>query len=188
MSDSDLVRRERECAPQSGEIVQILEDLTINPRAALEPAQEQQLKTAISASAQANKSKLEKIKRMLEGGAGANGPGCAVEVPKADPAQRELNLQLALTRLVQSPEEQRLAQLDGEKFQLKYNLSNEQMWTLCRLAVELGMYEDTDDMKDLLSTIDELDQVVMSLSPDAIKRLGLSKDLVLVGSCSCCCP
>src|SRR5262245_16902232 len=101
MSDSDLVRRERECAPNTGEIVQILEDLTINPTAALEPAQEQQLKNAVSASAQANRSKLEKIKRMLEGGADASAvaPGGGVEVPKADPAQRELNLQLALTRL-----------------------------------------------------------------------------------------
>ena len=111
-----------------------------------------------------------------------------LEQLKVNPEPSELNLQLALTRLVLSEDEQQRARQDGAAFQLKYNLTNDQMWTLCRIAIEVGIFENTADLQNVLVAIKDLDPTLLALSPDALKRLNIDPSLVLVGSCSCCCP
>lgn len=163
---------------------QALQDLTVS-RSALTAAETDYLKEQVRerSNKAPTKEKLVKIRNAL------GMP--SVEQVKADPEQLELNMQLALTRLVSSSTEQEHARKDGRSFQLKYNLTNEQMWTLCRIAVEVGAYERTDDLENLLSEISGLDPVLMTLSPNALKRLGFDDgvfDMALAGSCSCCCP
>jgi hypothetical protein len=117
---------------------------------------------------------------------GENGP----EQEKLTHEAGELNMQLALTRLVTDPDEQQLARLHGEAFQTKYNLSNDQMFTLCRLAIQIGFYEDTKDLEESLSTFARMSPAVKALTPEAAKRLGLKLGAggAVAGSCSCSCP
>lgn len=140
------------------------------------------LKAEIDKNTQKQKDRIDRIKKLEK----------KAEQGEDDPDQLELNMQLALTRLVQSPAEQQQARTDGVKFQRKYNLTNEQMWTLCRIALDAGVLKETPDLTTLLSEIDELDPVTLALSPDALERLypgDTNKQREhLVGSCSSCCP
>jgi crotonobetainyl-CoA:carnitine CoA-transferase CaiB-like acyl-CoA transferase len=114
----------------------------------------------------------------------------ALEARDLDPAQASLNLQLALSRLVADTEAQEFARLQGQQFQEMFNLTNDQMLTLCRLAVDIGAYKDTDDLEGYMKTFGSLDPVIKSLSPGAVERLGLGGaggDLC-IATCSCCCP
>jgi hypothetical protein len=119
------------------------------------------------------------------------GKGLLEEV-NPDPEPAELNMQLALTRLVTDVDEQEMARLDGKAFQTKYNLTNKQMFTLCRLAVQLGFYKDTADLREYLDIYSAMSPEVHALTPDAIKRLDLQgtplADMSIIGSCSCSCP
>jgi hypothetical protein len=119
-----------------------------------------------------------------------NRAGPNLEVPDPDPAQARLNLQLALNRLVGDEATQVLARTDGKAFQTLYNLTNDQMLTLCRLAVDVGAYQKTDDLNEYMTKFNKLSSVVKSLSPGTLKKLGLGTDDLdgLIGSCSCCCP
>jgi hypothetical protein len=167
----------------------LLQNLTVAPSTPLlTPAEADYVKSEVvrRAALPTQKALLDDIRDKLE-----NPRSGEVEEIKVDPEQLELNMQFALTRLIQNPEDQKQARVDGKAFQLKYNLTNDQMWTLCRIAVEVGAYERTDDLENLLLKISGLDPVLLALSPDALRRISLSKeelDLVLVGSCSCCCP
>ena len=116
-------------------------------------------------------------------------PDSQLEALDPNPDQTSLNIQLALTRLVNSPEEQNLARTDGVAFQRKYNLNNDQMWTLCRIALEVGFYQDTNDLHEYLRLFNGMDDELKYLSPDAAEALDLQgPESGIVGSCSCCCP
>jgi hypothetical protein len=101
------------------------------------------------------------------------------------PADR--NMQLALTRLVNDDDEQELARTNGKAFQIKYDLSNDQMFTLCRLAIQIGFYEDTKDLEDYLKVYAKLSDQVKGLTPAKARQL-LGGDGDPAGSCSCSCP
>lgn len=113
-----------------------------------------------------------------------------VEKLEPDPDQSRLNFQLALSRLVNDEEVQKQARLDGKAFQARFNLTNDQMLTLCRLAIDAGIYKDTEDLNKFLDRFQHFPAILKSLSPGAKARLNLdlSDDLAIVGSCSCCCP
>ena len=116
-------------------------------------------------------------------------PDSQLEELDPNPDQTSLNIQLALTRLVNSPEEQHLARTDGVAFQRKYNLNNDQMWTLCRIALEVGFYKDTHDLDEYLRLFKGMDDELKYLSPDAAEALDMKgPESGIVGSCSCCCP
>src|SRR5436190_6087458 len=64
------------------------------------------------------------------------------EIVNNNPAQQQLNFQLALTRLVLDVDERNRARLDGKAFQAKYNLTNQQMLALLQIAIWVGEYKD----------------------------------------------
>lgn len=113
-----------------------------------------------------------------------------LEELEEDPAQARLNLQLALDRLVSDESVQTLARTDGIKFQTRYNLTNDQMLTLCRLAVDVGAYKNTADLNEYMDAFKDLDPTLKGLSPGALAKLGIPATETdgLIGSCSCCCP
>lgn len=114
-----------------------------------------------------------------------------LEKRNEDPEPGDLNMQLALTRLVSDDGEQELARTNGEAFQIKYNLTNEQMFTLCRLAVQIGFYQDTSDLDSYLKKYAQMNKGLRALTPDSARSLGLTEEemsAVLIGSCSCSCP
>jgi hypothetical protein len=107
-----------------------------------------------------------------------------------DPEQANLNLQLALTALVNDVDMQDFARLHGRDFQQRFNLTNDQMLTLCRLAIDVGAYKITEDLENFIEAFGNLDPVIKTLSPGALDKLGI--DTLpggnIMGSCSCCCP
>jgi len=118
--------------------------------------------------------------------------GIELEQENTDPEPNELNMQLALTRLVADNEERTMARRNGKDFQKKYNLTNNQMFTLCRLAVQIGFYKNTDDLREYLDLYATMSPELRALAPDAIERLNLGGDDLanksIIGSCSCSCP
>jgi hypothetical protein len=127
----------------------------------------------------------------LEKKLGAHTATGGVEKVNDDPDPGELNMQLALTRLVADEKERTHARLHGKAFQVKYNLSNEQMFTLCRLAVEIGFYQNTNDLKEYLEEYAKLSPALRALTPDSGALIGLNDKEVtkaIIGSCSCSCP
>ena len=132
-----------------------------------------------------------KIITDLEKKLGAHTAAGGVEKINDDPDPGELNMQLALTRLVADEQERNHARLHGKDFQIKYNLSNEQMFTLCRLAIEIGFYQNTKDLQDYLVEYAKLSPALRALTPDSGVLIGLNKEEVnksIIGSCSCSCP
>ena len=98
------------------------------------------------------KKELEDAKKENRAPAVPQGKGPLEEL-NPDPEPADLNMQLALTRLVADADEQELARLKGKEFQTKYNLTNNQMFTLCRLAVQIGFYKDTADLRRTSTSI-----------------------------------
>lgn len=129
----------------------------------------------------ANKSFLAEIAAIN----GKNKKGKPEEKKKLlDPADR--NMQLALTRLVNDDDEQELARKDGKAFQVKYDLSNDQMYTLCRLAIQIGFYKDTKDLEAYLNAYAKLPKNLRDFTPgNAGLHLNGGGP---IGSCSCSCP
>ena len=142
------------------------------------------LAAAVNAALAASAGALDQVQTIVAN-AGPN-----LELPEPDPAQARLNLQLALNRLVSDEDAQTLARTKGIEFQRLYNLTNDQMLTLCRLAVDVGAYQKTTDLNQYMDAFSSLDPAIKSLSPGALKRLGLGSTDIdgLIGSCSCCCP
>jgi hypothetical protein len=156
----------------------------LHPNLDIDPNQQAALATTVSNAFNANPNALAQVQAIVAA-AGSN-----LEVPDPDPAQARLNLQLALNRLVSDEDAQTMARTDGKGFQILYNLTNDQMLTLCRLAVDVGAYQKTSDLNAYMDAFNGLDPAIKSLSPGALQKLGLPNSLGdgLIGSCSCCCP
>jgi hypothetical protein len=132
-----------------------------------------------------NKQQIDQLRLAVIGSKKAKN----LEQKKLQPDPGDLNMQLALTRLVTDSDEQDLARKDGLAFQTKYNLSNNQMFTLCRLAVQIGFYKNTEDLNKYLGIYAGMSEAVRALTPDSAKRLGLDTGIGgIIGSCSCSCP
>jgi hypothetical protein len=156
---------------------------SLPPEFELHPDDVEALQDVVETAVGQGAGTLERVKD-IAAAAGEN-----LERLDPDPAQARLNLQLALSQLVSDRNVQELARTQGRQFQIYYNLTNDQMLTLCRLAVDAGAYQNTDDLNAYLDAFKDLDPTIKSLSPGALEKLGLGNlGDGLIGSCSCCCP
>lgn len=187
---------EREKLKRLQSLAHLPRDLEIaeNDKRALLPVVEQAFKNS------KNRSALDKIRDILARHPAPPPQGAPpptktsatapqLELREPDPEQSSLNMQFALSRLVVDEDVQDFARRDGRGFQIQYNLNNDQMLTLCRMAVDLEIYKDTKDLNEYMTEFKKLDPVLKSLSPGVVGKLGLTGgDDGIIGSCSCCCP
>jgi hypothetical protein len=56
--------------------------------------------------------------------------------------------------------------------------------------VDVGAYNNTQDLNDYMDKFSALPGPIKSLSPGALQKLGIASQVTdgIIGSCSCCCP